>query len=174
MKNWTPWIIAICVVAYLAFDIASAEYARIRSAISETKGKTDAVADETKATMEAIKQTIEDLRSKFMTLEMQMAKQTEQKTVDDVAEEQPNPAVKPTIVMHSASWCGPCQKWKRDSLPQWKAIGWTVDVVEDDATKQTVPWFEITDSDGVRFKVVGYMDIKAFEAAKANAVRIKN
>jgi hypothetical protein len=165
MKNWTPYVIALLVVGYLSLSFVSQEYANIRNAIGETKAKTDAVADETKATMEAIKQTIEDLRGKFRLLETQMeARATEQKP-------DPKQASAPTIVMHSASWCGPCQKWKRESLPQWKAIGWTVDVVEDDAATQTVPWFEITDSDGVEFKVVGYMDLKAFETAKANAVR---
>lgn len=165
MKGSTPYVIAACVVAYLAIDFASSEYANIRNAIGETKAKTDAVADETKATMEAIKQTIEDLRAKFRLLETQMeAKATEQKPVDDVAEVKP--AVAPKIVMHSASWCGPCQRWKREAMPQWKSIGWQVDIVEDDATTQTVPWFEITDSDGTKFKSVGYLTRETFDRDK--------
>jgi hypothetical protein len=160
MSKFTPYIIAACVVAYLAIDFASAEYANIRNAIGQTKAKTDAVADETKATMEAIKQTIEDLRAKFRLLETQMqAKATEEKP-------EPKPVVAPKIVMHSASWCGPCQRWKREAMPQWKSIGWAVDIIEDDATTQTVPWFEITDSDGMRFKSVGYLTRETFDRDK--------
>lgn len=167
MSNKTSWFIVIVLGGFWVLQAVSQEYALIRSAIGETKAKTDAVADETKATMEAIKQTIEDLRAKFRLLETQMeAKATEQKPVDDVAEEQQTKQTKPTIVMHSASWCGPCQKWKREALPQWKAIGWTVDVVEDDATTQTVPWFEITDSDGTKFKSTGYLTRETFERDK--------
>lgn len=170
MSKFTPYVIAAFVAGYLVFSVASAEYAKIRSAIGETKSKTDAVADETKATMEAIKQTIEDLRAKFTTLEMQLSGNSGQlKPVDEVGEDKPEPAVAPKIVMHSASWCGPCQKWKRDSLPQWKAIGWTVDVVEDDATSQTVPWFEITDSDGVKFKSIGYLTKETFARDKLSS-----
>lgn len=152
---------------YLLFGMVSQEYAAIRSAIGETKQKTDAVADETRKTMEAIKQTIEDLRGKFRLLESQMAAQTEEKPVDDVGETDKPKPVKPTIVMHSASWCGPCQQWKRDAMPQWKAIGWDVTIAEDDATSQTVPWFEITDADGLQFTVTGYLTKAVFDAAKA-------
>lgn len=178
MKNGAPWIIAVCVVSYLAFDMASAEYARIRNAIGETKSKADAVADETKATIESIRQTIDELRAKFTLLETQMAKATDEKPVDDIAEtdpikEQPKAVTKPTIVMHSASWCGPCQRWKREAMPQWKAIGWQVEVFEDDATSQTVPWFEITDADGVRFKSTGYLTKETFDRDKSLQSNLK-
>lgn len=177
MKNGTPWVIAALVTGYLAFSFVSAEYAKIRSAISETKGKTDAVADETKATIESIRITIDELRAKFTLLETQMAaKQTEQKPADDIAEvepvkEDPKPVAKPTIVMHSASWCGPCQRWKRDAMASWQAMGWSVEIIEDDTTSETVPWFEITDSDGLRFKSVGYLTRETFERDKALAKR---
>lgn len=183
MSKFTPYVIAAIVAGYLAVSFVSQEYAKIRSAIGETKQKTDAVADETKATMEAIKQTIEDLRSKFTLLETQMAsKQTEQKPVDDVAEtetvkEDHKPAIKPTIVMHSASWCGPCQRWKRDAMASWQAIGWQVEIIEDDATGETVPWFEITDSDGWKFRSVGYLTKETFardkELSKRQGVTIE-
>ena len=166
MKNWMPYAMLLAGSAYIAFSFVSQEYANIRSAIGETKSKTDAVADETKATMEAIKQTIEDLRSKFMTLEMQMAKQTEQKTVDDVAEEQPKPAVKPTIVMHTTAGCPPCEQWKQLAKPVWEAIGWNVVVLPPEPFVTQFPWFEITDSDGVKFESVGYLTRETFARDK--------
>jgi thiol-disulfide isomerase/thioredoxin len=168
MKNGTPWIIALAAAGYLAISIVSNEYASIRSAIGETKQKADSVADETKATMESIKQTIEDLRSKFVLLETQMtAKQV--KTV-----EQPKQATKPTIVMYSASWCGPCQKWKRESMQQWKAIGWDVSVIENDSTNETVPRFEITDSDGLKFRSIGYLTRETFARDRLQALQKRN
>jgi hypothetical protein len=168
MKNGTPWIIALAVAGYLAISIVSNEYASIRSAIGETKQKADSVADETKATMEAIKQTIEDLRSKFMLLETQMAAK-QVKTV-----EQPKQSTKPTIVMYSASWCGPCQKWKRESMQQWKAIGWDVSVIENDSTTETVPRFEITDSDGLKFRSIGYLTRETFARDRLQALQKRN
>jgi hypothetical protein len=158
MKNWTPYLIALAVVAYLVFDMASTEYAKIRNAIGETRNKANEVADETKQTIESIRKTIDELRSKFALLESQMAKQTEQKPVDDVAEV----TSEAKVVMHSASWCGPCRTWKRDYLPQWRAQGWQVDVVENDATTRSVPWFEIYYR-GKRYEAIGLLDKSLFE-----------
>jgi hypothetical protein len=160
MKNWTPYLIAIAVVLYLGGSFVSQEYANIRNAIGETKQKADSVADETKQTIESIRQTIDDLRSKFNVLETQLSgkQEAEQKPIDDVGEVDNQSRV----VMHSASWCGPCQLWKRDYLPQWEAQGWQVDVIEDDATTRSVPWFEIYYR-GKRYEAVGLLDKTLFE-----------
>jgi hypothetical protein len=160
MKNWTPYLIALFVAMYLVTEFVSREYANIRNAIGETKQKADSVADETKQTIESIRQTIDDLRSKFNVLETQLsAKQpVEQKPIDDVGEVDNQSRV----VMHSASWCGPCQRWKRDYLPQWQAQGWQVDVIQDDATTRSVPWFEIYYR-GKRYEAVGLLDNALFE-----------
>jgi hypothetical protein len=160
MKNWTPYVIAGLVALYLGASFVSQEYANIRNAIGETKQKADSVADETKQTIESIRQTIDDLRSKFNVLETQLSakQETEQKPIDDVGEVDNQSRV----VMHSASWCGPCQRWKRDYLPQWEAQGWQVDVIEDDATTRAVPWFEIYYR-GKRYEAVGLLDNALFE-----------
>jgi hypothetical protein len=173
MKNWTPYLIALAVVAYLVFDMASTEYAKIRNAIGETRNKANEVADETKATIESIRKTIDELRSKFALLETQMAKQTEQKPVDDVAEINDNgvddlPFNKPTVLMYSAKPCGPCQKWKRESMPAWESQGWDVKVFEAETITQPVPRFEIFDGKR-RFTVQGYLTKELYEQARRGA-----
>ena len=160
MKSWTPYLIAVAVVIYLGGSFVSQEYANIRNSIGETKQKADSVADETKQTIESIRQTIDDLRSKFNVLETQLSSKQpdEEKPIDDVGEVDNQSRV----VMHSASWCGPCQRWKRDYLPQWESQGWQVDVMEDDATTRTVPWFEIYYR-GKRYEAIGMLDKSLFE-----------
>ncbi len=158
MKNWMPYAMLLAGSVYIAFSFVSQEYANIRNAIGETRNKANEVADETKATIESIRITIDELRSKFALLESQMANQTEQKPVDDVAEV----ISESKVVMHSASWCGPCRTWKRDYLPQWQAQGWQVDVIENDATTRSVPWFEIYYR-GKRYEAVGLLDKSLFE-----------
>lgn len=179
MKNGTPWIIALAVAGYLVFSVVSNEYANIRSAIGETKQKADSVADETKATMESIKQTIEDLRSKFRLLETQMeAKQADApnfaRSEEKTPEQPKTEPIKPTIVMYSASWCGPCQRWKRESMASWQSIGWDVSVIEDDSTSETVPRFEITDSDGLKFRSIGYLTRDTFARDRLQALQKRN
>jgi len=179
MKNWTPYLIALFVALYLVTEFVSREYANIRNAIGETKQKADSVADETKQTIESIRQTIDDLRSKFNVLETQLsAKQpVEQKPIDDVAEVEEKktgaviPTSQPTIVMHSASWCGPCQAWKQNMMSRWQSQGWKIEIIEDDATTETVPWFEIIDSDGLRFKSVGQLTRETYLRDRLKALQ---
>ena len=160
MSNRTLGFVIGVVITWVTVSAVSQEYASIRNAIGETKQKADSVADETKQTIESIRQTIDDLRSKFNVLETQLSgkQQAEQKPIDDVGEVDNQSRV----VMHSASWCGPCQKWKRDYLPQWQAQGWQVDVTEDDAPTRAVPWFEIYYR-GKRYEAVGLLDKTLFE-----------
>jgi hypothetical protein len=153
MKNWTPYLIALAVVAYLVFDMASTEYAKIRNAIGETRNKANEVADETKATIESIRKTIDELRSKFALLETQMANL---------------PFNKPTVLMYSAKPCGPCQKWKRESMPAWESQGWDVKVFEAETITQPVPRFEIFDGKR-RFTVQGYLTKELYEQARRGA-----
>ena len=40
------------------------------------------------------------------------------------------------VVMYSATWCGPCQGWKRNELPKMKAAGVSVTVVDCDKEPQ--------------------------------------
>jgi hypothetical protein len=175
MKNWTPYLIAALVVVYLGGSFISQEYANIRNAIGETKQKADSVADETKQTIESIRQTIDDLRSKFKLLETQLSakQQTQQNPVDDVAEVSDNgvddlPFNKPTVLMYSAKPCGPCQKWKRESMPAWESQGWDVKVFEAETITQPVPRFEIFDGKR-RFTVQGYLTKELYEQARRGA-----
>lgn len=40
------------------------------------------------------------------------------------------------VVMYSATWCGPCQNWKRQELPKLRAAGISVTVVDCDKEPQ--------------------------------------
>lgn len=40
------------------------------------------------------------------------------------------------LVMYSATWCGPCQNWKRNELPKLKAAGVPVTIVDCDKDPQ--------------------------------------
>jgi len=159
--NKTPWIIAILVVLYIAFTVASQEYTRIMSALGETQSKANAVADETRETIASIRQTIEDLRGKFRLLETQLA------AAEGASEAKPI-VRRSTVVMHSASWCGSCKVWLRDAAPAWRKQGWQVEIIEDDSTTRSVPWFEVNLSDGRRFEINEYLTQSAYEKALRN------
>ena len=48
------------------------------------------------------------------------------------------------VVMFTASWCGPCQKWKREELPKLTAAGIRVEMIDIDRNKATAKQFGVT------------------------------
>ena len=48
------------------------------------------------------------------------------------------------VVMFTADWCGPCQKWKREELPKLTAAGIRVEMIDIDRNKATAKQFGIT------------------------------
>ena len=65
-----------------------------------------------------------------------VSSQTVQQPAEKTAEK---PAAKPDeyyVVMYSATWCGPCQGWKRNELPKLRAAGVPVTVVDCDKEPQ--------------------------------------
>lgn len=58
------------------------------------------------------------------------------------------------VVMYSATWCGPCQGWKRNELPKMKAAGVSVTVVDCDKEPQWHRARRATDSTTGRTVVI--------------------
>ena len=48
------------------------------------------------------------------------------------------------VVMFTADWCGPCQKWKREELPKLTAAGVRVEMIDIDRNKATARQFGVT------------------------------
>ena len=48
------------------------------------------------------------------------------------------------VVMFTADWCGPCQKWKREELPRLTAAGIRVEMIDIDRNKATAKQFGVT------------------------------
>ena len=48
------------------------------------------------------------------------------------------------VVMFTADWCGPCQKWKREELPRLTAAGVRVEMIDIDRNKATAKQFGVT------------------------------
>ena len=48
------------------------------------------------------------------------------------------------VVMFTADWCGPCQKWKREELPKLTAAGIRVEMIDIDRNKATAKQFGVT------------------------------
>jgi thiol-disulfide isomerase/thioredoxin len=47
------------------------------------------------------------------------------------------------VVMFTADWCGPCQKWKREELPKLTAAGIKVEMIDIDRNKATARQFGV-------------------------------
>jgi hypothetical protein len=71
----------------------------------------------------------------------------------------------PKIVMHSGPSCLPCQQWKRDVMPLWKSKGWSVEILEEQTTSKTWPWFEVFEG-GRRYEVVGPLTLESYGRVK--------
>ena len=53
------------------------------------------------------------------------------------------PKANSRIVMYTASWCGPCQKWKKECKPSLEAAGWQIETLEKPSPVGSVPHFII-------------------------------
>lgn len=71
----------------------------------------------------------------------------------------------PKIVMHSGAGCLPCQQWKRDVMPLWKAKGWEVQIIDEITSERTWPWFEVYEG-GKRYEVNGPLTQESLMRAK--------
>lgn len=64
------------------------------------------------------------------------------------------PVNKKLLVMHTADWCGYCQRDKREILPRWRADGYNIPTPVDhtdyknNPSPHPLPWYEITDEKG--------------------------
>jgi hypothetical protein len=73
----------------------------------------------------------------------------------------------PRIIMYSRENCHPCEKWWLEERPKWESVGWSIEKIMVDASdKKLTPRFEIHDSDGQTFEVVGFMTSYTFKKAK--------
>ena len=160
MKNWIPVIL----IAGLAIYVISGEYTQLKSSIGQSTRKVNELTEETKATVKTIRETIDDLRGKFLRLESQyetLETQLQAKATDP----KPEPKIAPKIVMHSGVGCKPCNEWIANSMPSWKAQGWEVEVRKEIESTRRWPWFEVYMPDGKRFEVDGPLTLESYEKA---------
>lgn len=161
MKNWIPVILIAGCVVY----VISGEYTQLKSSIGQSTRKVNELTEETKATVKTIRETIDDLRGKFLRLESQYA------TLETQLKAEPKPELKitPKIVMHSGSNCKPCIEWITNAMPSWKSQGWEVEVLKETETTRSWPWFEVYLANGKRFEVDGPLTLASYEKALREA-----
>lgn len=154
-----------------------------------------ATAKSAEKTSDSAREILEDLRSRIVRLESasstamqakqseidslvdQLDKEQQRRTQAELTAEQATQSMQlmkktpqvttagPRIVMHSGVGCGPCEQWKRDSMPAWRAKGWTVEVIEETKSDRWWPWFEIYEG-GRRFEVDGPLTQESYNRAK--------
>ena len=74
-------------------------------------------------------------------------------------------AVKREIVIFSADWCEPCQRWKRCEQSKFEQAGYTFAYGDPDDVK-TWPYFIVTDGDK-SVEISGYMTLDRLNAELA-------
>lgn len=151
---YIAWLIAG--VAVCLIWIGSNEYRKISSRILETNEQVQELTAETKLTLQTIRETIEDLRKKLFRLETEYGKLEAQLS-------QPVAAKPKRIIAHCSESCGPCNTWKSTHLPQWKANGWTVEIVNETVSDRSWPWFEIFDESRPRRVIEGVLPLGTYQ-----------
>jgi hypothetical protein len=164
MKNWIPVIL----IAGLAVYVISGEYTQLKSSIGQSTRKVNELTEETKATVKTIRETIDDLRGKFLRLESQYAT-LETQLQTKAIEPKPEVKITPKIVMHSGSGCKPCIEWIKNAMPSWKSQGWEVEVLKETESTRRWPWFEVYMQNGKRFEVDGPLTLESYEKALREA-----
>lgn len=100
---------------------------------------------------------VDKLQDVIVTLRETAPKAQEPVAPPPVVPETPKPevpATKKLLIMHTADWCGYCQRDKREILPRWKADGYNIPTPIDhtdykkNPSPHPLPWYEITDEDG--------------------------
>jgi len=74
-------------------------------------------------------------------------------------------AIKREIVIFSADWCEPCQRWKRCEQSKFDQAGYTFAYGNPDDVK-TWPYFIVTDGDKT-VEISGYMTLERLNAELA-------
>jgi uncharacterized protein YfaS (alpha-2-macroglobulin family) len=162
--------------------------------LSEGIDEATRTARSARETSDSIRETVEGLRERLARLESSSvatvaAKQSEIDSLVDLLEkeqarrmqaeldaEQASQSAKvmskpqvvtagPKIVMHSGAGCEPCERWKREQMPAWKAKGWTVEVIQETQSDRWWPWFEVYEG-GKRFEVDGPLTLDSYNKAK--------
>lgn len=82
---------------------------------------------------------------------------------------------KPSFIMYTKSWCGPCQKWKRENSKKVKDAGWDYTEIEDDSVINAAgvtgfPTFDIT-INGKVYRHKGPLSMEKFHEIVNNANR---
>lgn len=168
-----PFIVVVlfCLGIYGAASVMT-EYKSIKARLATTQNKVDALADETNATVEILGAAITDLRELFAKLSPEAKPSLPSyKPTQEAPKEANLPRSKPTIIMHSGASCGPCNDWKAKQMPAWTKQGWDVQVITEVESDRMWPWFEVQDSDGIRFEVDGALTSDTFKNAKQRLTR---
>jgi outer membrane murein-binding lipoprotein Lpp len=159
--NQKQLLMGFGVVLFLfAGNAATQEYSRIKTRLEQTQAKVDALTDELKATTKTIHAAIKSLTERFAKQSIEVI---EHKAEPIKTLEPPKQAL---IVMHSSDSCGPCRAWISTEKAKWEQVGWDVQVIKEIETIRGWPWYEITDRDGKRFEVDGFLTNDKFHATK--------
>jgi len=180
------WVIA-AVIAVVVLAKVNTEYEGFKASLADAKQKaleSLTVADEAKKTLSTLTQTIQDLRARLLRSEMELSAMQQVAKVETPKDCVCGPncqcnaggtpcqcpkvevgPIGPKVTMHSRAGCEACDKWKRDSMPDWKSKGWAVEVLEDTDEEKTYPWFEICEG-GKCYKVTGPLTAESYLKAK--------
>lgn len=192
-----PVVFATAIVAIFFAIAVKSKFDQCALEILDAKSRTLAVADEAKKTLENFNQAIQDLRSKFLKLEMSqeasqqdlMAAKSVSTQLDEMltqleteqarrveAEKQAAEAKQSLslirdspkrIKMHPGKGCQPCQTWKQVQQPLWKAMGWEVEILPEETTS-TKPWPWFEICDGDKcYEFTGPVTLEAYAKLKA-------
>jgi hypothetical protein len=52
-------------------------------------------------------------------------------------------------------------------MPLWKSKGWAVEILEEQTTSKTWPWFEVFEG-GRRYEVVGPLTLESYGRVKSH------
>lgn len=72
----------------------------------------------------------------------ELSRADEQRTHQEslqVPDERTEATPRNTLIVHTAPWCGPCRRWKRECLPALRAKGWHIEFRPPDGP---IPSFE--------------------------------
>jgi hypothetical protein len=91
---------------------------------------------------------------------------------DKPADPEESPKIEAIITMHSIASCPACDADKA-TFGVWMNRGWKIEIVDDGSGMpgKLYPWYEVQDSDGVRFSFIGRLTPQTFSANKEKAVK---
>lgn len=183
MSTKTLLIVAGLVTGVLLLNFAKNEYSQAKTETIGAIKSVVAAVESLKSTSDTVREAIDDIRDRLAKLESATGKPyseiVDQLDAESTKRQQLEAELKqakeslqlskvssPKIVMHTSPTCGPCQVWKRDYMPLWVSKGWQVEIIEEQTTDKSWPWFEVFDN-GKRFEVIGMLDQQSYYRAKA-------